>query len=282
MKNNFIFIIILLVVAFLLWKFFFSKLKVPKLSAITLFTGGVKTGKSAVSLHFAITTYKRVHFEWRIKCFFAKLFKKELPEEPLLYSTIPIANVPFCLIHREHFLREIRFNYKSVIFIDEASLIADSMLIKDNKINTRLLLFFKLFGHETHGGHCIINSHCITDLHFAIKRTTSTYFYIHSLDNYPFICLANMREERYSDDGTNLNVYNNDVEDTLKRVLIFKSIFKKYDTFAFSYLTDDLPVYNDKLTLTKYDSLKANTIPSFRDEIYFNSIRSKESEKENI
>lgn len=134
---NFTFILIIAIVAFLLYKFIFSKLKLPKIGAITLFTGGVKTGKSAVSLYFAIKTYKRTLFRWKLSCFFVKFLNAflpkskqiSLPEEPLFYSTIPVANMKFVLLTREHFLRKVRFNFKSVVFIDEASLVADSMLV---------------------------------------------------------------------------------------------------------------------------------------------------------
>lgn len=262
-------LIILILIGLILFYFFvLRKFKVPKIGSITLFTGGVKTGKSAVSLYFAIKTYKRIRFKWKIKNAFRKLFRKELIEEPLLYSTIPLANIEYCQLTREHFLRKVRLNYGSVVFIDEASLVADSMLIKDGEVNAQLLKFFKLFGHETKGGACIINSHCISDLHYAIKRTTSEYYYIHSLTNCLFFKVANMREERYSEDGTDLNVFNEDVEESLKQVIISNSIFKNYDCYCFSYLTDNLPIYNDKKKLATKDDLKAYTIPSFRKDFY--------------
>lgn len=258
---------------------FISKFKAPKIGALALFDGGVKVGKSAVSVSVAISTYKRNHRAWKVKSFFIKFinrFKKEekqllYPEEPMLYSNIPLATVPFIPLTDEHLLRKIRFNFKSVVFIDECSLVADSQLIKDKEINTSLLLFAKLFGHETHGGTLIYNSHNITDLHYALKRTTSQYFYIHHLSKYiPFFCLAYMREERYSEDGTSLNVYGEDVEDSMKKMLMRKSIFKKYDSFAFSYLTDHLPTDKESAIqyLKKKDCLKPNFITSFRPEIF--------------
>lgn len=271
-----IYLLIGLAIWLLLNKLIFSKFKLPKIGAITLFTGGVKTGKSAVSLYFAIKTFKRVHRRWKISCFIVKIInfflpkskQKAFPEEPLFYSTIPICGIKYNQITREHFLRQVRFNFKSVLFIDEASLVADSTLIKDQKVNLELLTFFKLFGHSTHGGTCIINTHCITDLHFAIKRTTSEYFYIHSLSNYFFFLVANCREERYSEDGTDLNVFTEDVEKSLVKVFLSRKIFKKYDCYAFSYLTDHLALKNLTYYKTKYDSLKANQIPSFRGELY--------------
>ena len=273
-----IYIVLILVILFFLRKIF-NAFKFPKVSAIAVFTGGVKVGKSAVSLACALSNYKRARRGWKFSCFFTKFTnffrkkenKKDLPEEPLFYSTIPVRYIKYVPLTREHLMREKRFRYKSVVFIDEASLVADSQLIKDKKINTELLLFFKLFGHETHGGLCVVNSHSLSDLHFALKRCTSQYFYIHHLSKYiPFFTISYMREERYAEDGTDLNIYNEDIEDSMKRCIMKTSIFKKYDSFCFSFLTDYLPVDNetDVKQLDKYDTLKADKVVSFRPEFY--------------
>lgn len=263
---------------------FLSRFKFAKIGALAVFVGGVKSGKSATSLACSLSNYKRVHRYWVIKSYIVKLlnyvcnvFCKEQKErfkndeEPLFYSTIPLRGIPYVPVTREHLLRKRRFRYKSVVFIDEASLVADSQLIQDKKVNSELLLFFKLFGHETHGGKCIVNTHCITDLHFALKRCTSQYFYIHHLSRYiPFVTISYMREERYSEDGANINAFEKDVEEDLKRCLMWTSVFKKYDSFCFSYLTDNLPVDSDSdiRLLGRKDSLKATEIVSFRKEFY--------------
>ena len=282
-----IYFILICVCLFFIRKFL-NKFKFPKIGALAVFVGGVKSGKSGVSVGCAISNWKRIHRSWKISCFFIKFFntfrknKIEFPEEPLIYSSIPLRGVPYVQLTRAHLLREVRFNYKSVVFLDEASLIADSMLIKDKEINTELLLFFKLFGHETRGGKCILNTHCITDLHFALKRTTSQYFYLHHLTKYiPFLTLAYMREERYSEDGTATNIYQEDLEDSLKRVLMRSSTFKRYDPYCFSVLTDDLPLKNNLKFNGKKDSLKADFIPSFRPEFYRLRIGVEKNEKEN-
>lgn len=268
-------IIALVLLCLFLINKFLAKFKFPKIGAICVFVGGVKSGKSAVSVGCAISNYKRALRSWRLSCFFRKFFnlfrrnKLVLPEKPLLYSSIPISGFDYVPLTRDHLLRKKRFNYKSVVLIDEASLVADSQLIKDKDINTSLLLFFKLFGHETHGGKCIVNTHCISDLHYALKRTTSQYFYLHHLSKYiPLFTLAYVREERYSEDGATVNAYNDDVEDSMKRVIMRSSIFKRYDPFCFSTLTDDLPVQNDTVYIPKGESLKADYIVSFRPEFY--------------
>lgn len=257
--------LLLLIGVFLLWFFVFRKMKKINLGAVTTVVGGVKSGKSAVSVHLAIRQYRRNHFSWRVKRFFCKLFRRSLPEEPLLYSNIPLAKYPYVPLTTDVLLRKKRIRYKSVILMDEASLIADSMLIKDQKTSAELLLFCKLIGHESRGGNLIINSHCISDLHFAMKRTTSTYYYINDLRKFPFICVSHCREERYSDDGSTINVYNEDVSETMLNIWFPKSVFKLYDCYAFSVLTDSLRVSSDVVRHSKKDSLKVTEICSFRD-----------------
>lgn len=281
-------IILIVCVAIFLLNKFLSRFKFPKIGAVAAVVGGVKSGKSAISVALALSCYKRALRSWRLTCFFTKflnLFRKvklEFPEKPLLYSSIPIGQVEYVPLSRAHLLRQVRFNFKSVVLIDEASLVADSQLIKDKEINSQLLLFFKLFGHETHGGKCIINTHSISDLHYALKRTISDYFYMHHLSKYiPFITLAYMREERYSEDGIVFNSYDDDVEDKLKRVLMRTSTFKRYDCFCFSPLTDDLPVHNPIIYIPKGESLKVDSIVSFRPEFYLQKIGVNEYEKEN-
>lgn len=285
-----IYIILVAIILFFVHKFL-SQFKFPKVGAVACFTGGVKAGKSAVSLAFALSNFKRIHRGWKLRCFFIRLlnlFRKKdkkliFPEEPFFYSSIKLRNVKYVPLTREHLLRQRRFHYGSVCFIDEASLVADSQLFRDVNINTQLLLFFKLFGHETRGGKCVFNSHCITDLHHALKRTTSEYFYVHHISRYiPFFTVCNLREERYSEDGTTVNNYGEDVETSLKKVLMLKGVFKKYDSFCFSSFTDNLPTEteNDICVLGKADSLKMNNIVSFRPEFY--SLNGEDNQKKGV
>ena len=148
--------------------------------------------------------------------------------------------------------------------MNEASLVADSQLFRDMELNERLMLFNKLFGHETLGGMCIYDTQAIVDLHYSIRRCLSEYFYIHHLNKLiPFFLVAEVREERYCEDNSSINTYENDVEDCLKKVIIPKKIWKKFDAYCFSYLTDDLPVADNIIVGAK--DLKAKDIVSFRE-----------------
>lgn len=261
---DFSLILILAIVALglFIWYKIMSKFKVPKVGCIALVTGGVKTGKSTFAVNLAIKLYKRVHRAWRVLSIVRKLFHLELEEEPLLYSNIPLA-VPYVELTEDIIMRRKRLRYKSVVYVNEASLLADKNSFKDLEQDERIMLFNKLFGHETKGGNIIYDTQAIVDLNCNIRRCLSDYFYIHHLEKrFPFVLCAKVREERYSEDGSVINSYNDDVEDCLKKVLISKKVWKKFDAYCFSSLTDNLPV-EDKVVCRDKDDLKVRDIVSF-------------------
>lgn len=239
-----------------------SKFKLPKVGALCLVSGGVKTGKSTFSVALLMSNYRRVHRKWKIRKFFCELLGKEVEEEPLIYSNIPLS-VPYVPLTEDLLTRKKRFRYGSVIYVCEASLVADSQMIKEMDINNRLLLFNKLIGHSTKGGMIIYDTQSTMDVHYSVKRCLSEYFYIHHLIKWiPFYLIAYIREERYSADGVVINSYNEDVEDNLKKVLIKKSTWKMFDRYCYSSMTDDLPVVDN---LVHTNDLKARNLVSFRD-----------------
>lgn len=260
-------IIILAIIAL----FLFLKIrKIPKLGSMTLVNGGIKTGKSTLSVFLAYRTYKKNHRIWKIKEFFRKIFKpKNKPiEEPLLYSNIPL-KIPYVPLTKDLLNRTARFNYKSVVYICEASLIADSQLIKDKVLNEKLLLFNKLFAHETRGGSIFYDTQSISDLHYSIKRSLSSYLYIHHTFKYcPVFLLMWVQEYKYNDDGTVINTVQGDLEDNqFKLIIVPKSVWKKFDCYCYSSMTDNLPVENKKKVAVV---LKVEDLVSFKEFISIN------------
>ena len=266
---------------FLFYKFVYSKFKHPKCKALTFITGGVKSGKTAFTISLALKNYKSALRYWRFKSFFQKLLHREVDEKPLLYSNVPLT-CDYVPLTTKLLLREERFNFKSVVIISEGSLVADSQLIKDSNLNNRLLLFFKLFGHETHGGKCFIESQSISDVHYSIKRSISEYFYIHNTTRLLFGTVFSIREHRYSEGGEIMNVFDKDLEEDLKKVWVSSKVWKKFDTYSLSCHTDKLK--NNDRSINSGHYLKQTKVVSFRD--FFNSLdcsnEVKKNEKENV
>lgn len=238
-----------LIVLIILFIIFMRLRKVPKCGSLTLITGGVKSGKSTLAVHLTIRHYKKVLLKWKIYRIIRKVLRF-LPEreKPLLYSNVPLAGIDYVELTEDLLLREKRFAYRSVIYCQEASLVADSQQWRDMDVNERLLHFNKLIGHETRGGMIIYDTQSIQDCHYAIKRSVSSYIWIHHNIKIPFFVLVYVREMFYSEDGSGINVFNEDVEETLLRIIIPKSIWKRFDAYCYSKLTDHLPAE----TKTKY------------------------------
>lgn len=262
-----IYILLACVILFFVAKFL-KKFKIPRSASLTLVSGGVKCGKSTFSVALVRSEFRKRTRAVKIRNFFAKLFKKPLRELPLVYSNVPLA-MPYVPLTDDLLLRKKRFVYGSVIYVQEASLVADSQLIRDMDINQRLLLFNKLIGHTTKGGCVIYDTQSVSDTHYSIKRCLSEYFYIHKLIKWvPFVLIAKVQETRYSDDGTIILAQNDDIENHLKTVLISKKNWKYFDCYCYSVLTDELDVEKNIINNDlKTQDLKARHILSFRNNI---------------
>lgn len=235
------------------------KFKIIKIGATAIFTGAPKTGKSTIAVWISYIEHRKQ----LIKTKLYNIFHKKKKELPLWYSNIPIKDKYYAPLTKELITRKERFRYGSVIYAGEFSLIADSMEFKDQELNEKLQLFAKLIGHETKGGKLILDTQCIADCHYAIKRVIGQYYYIHDTINrklLPFV-IMHIREQVYSDDNSTINSINSDVENDLKSILIPKFIWKKFDCYCYSTFTDNLRV-SEKTEKVK--DLKAHDIISFK------------------
>ena len=257
--------VLILVIVF--WRIF----KIPKCGNMVLITGGIKTGKSTLSVRMAYKTLKKQRLRVRIYnlfvIFFHKFWKRfsEKKPLPLLYSNVPLS-IPYVPITQALLERRERFVYGSVVYMCEASLIADSMSFKDVYTNEQLLLFVKLFAHETKGGYVFYDTQSVYDNHYAIKRCLSSYLDIHHNIKIPFFILMFVRELKFSEDHTTVNSYSEDVEETLKIVVVPKRTWKYFDRFCYSVLTDHLPVNAKLVDPDLQEDLKARDIITFKDD----------------
>lgn len=244
--------------------------KIPKCGNLTLITGGIKTGKSMLSVRMVYKTWKKQCLRVKIFNFLHRLFpkskkfNKSLPK-PLIYSNVPL-NLPYVPLTQELLERRERFVYGSVCYLCEASLVADSMSFKDIYANEQLLLLIKLFAHETKGGSIFLDTQSVSDLHYGFKRNLSSYFYIHHNIKLPFFVLLYVREMKYSDDGSAVNTIEDDLETGLQWVLVPKKTWKLYDRYCYSVLTDHLPVYDTVVDNDSLSDLKARDIITLKED----------------
>lgn len=261
------FYIILAVIAIIVIRWIIkTKFKAPKMGNMVMVNGAVKAGKTTYAVYLATKLYRKAHRRWKLRFFVQRHIlrkdRRDCDEEPLLFSNIPISVKGYSPLTIDHIMRKVRFPYRSVIYVCESSLVADSMLCKDNDINNTLLLFNKLIAHETKGGYLIYDTQSVMDNHFAVKRCIGSYLYVHHMVKWlPFVLLAYVRELAFFGEASTSNVSESDFEDGLKLVIIPKKVWKTFDCYCYSILTDGLVCLGNK---SIPDSLKAKNIISLR------------------
>ena len=246
-NQYFIYGLIIAVAVIILYIIYRKNFKILKVPAVCLVTGAPKTGKSLICTCLSIKDYKKRHRKWWI---LTHIFRKNM-EEPLYYTNVTISfgslkrkkphRLDKNIVHitLDHLLRNIRFNYKSVIYIQESSLMADNMDFNDKDRNVELSLFNKLIAHETRGGVLYYDTQNALDNHYSIKRVSSNFFFIQKNINFLLFHVLYVREMISTDLGS--NDFIDDIDTTTRKVLVPFWYHHKYDRYEFSYLTDSLP-----------------------------------------
>ncbi len=262
---NIVIVIVFAILGVLLIKFYQKNFKSITVPCVSLVTGAPKTGKSTLSVYLAIKEYQKRLHSVKFANFFRKLLHKPLLTEPLLYSNIPLnVRYGYVPITNDLLLGKTKFVEGSVAYIGEVSLVADSQSYRDQSLNEQLLLFNKLFGHRV-GGKLFYDTQCINDTHYSIKRCLSNYIYILKMRKciiLPYIIMY-VREERYSDDSSTINNYDSDVEDSLKKILVPKSVWKAFDYRCYRDL-NNYQSLKEENNIIHTQNLVAHDIVSFK------------------
>lgn len=263
--------LIILGIALLFGWLYFRFFKIPKIKNVVFVDGSLGSGKTFYCVYLAIKLWKRQMRLYRFRVLLSKIpyFAEKWGkiEKPVLISNIPLRGVDFQPLTLDILLRKKRVPYRSVILMDEISLIADQFDYKDRQISDALRDFFKLWRHESRGGYLVINSQSISDLHYSLKAVISDYLYIHHKSNWPVFACLQVQEMAYCNDQNGqsiVNVHSGDVEDNLKMMLVPKRVYRKYDTYCFSVLTDWLDYDDRTMFIEKGGSLKVGEVVTFK------------------
>lgn len=241
--TGFIILAIVVVIVLVLLFIFRKKIKRVSIPNVYLITGAVKTCKTASSVWFAWLTYIKNLIGYKlgkVLWIICKHTKEGYYEyAPMFYTNIPVKfkhnRLTFDII-----MRKKRIPNKSVVLIDEGSLLADCMNFRDTFVNDSLTLFFKLFAHYTHGGTCIVNTQAVSDMHYAFRRAMGRYLYLYDNNRFPFFTVVRARELVASDDTGLVNQVASDLEESMRWVFVPFFVFKLYDKYCYSIFTDDL------------------------------------------
>ena len=243
------FIFILIVILIILF-FIFKRSKKLSMDSVVMINGCIGSGKSLLSVKIACSSINKAHgIWWRRKFIYSKVFKyMKDEEEPLLYSNIPIKNKFYVPLDNNILLRRKRMNYHSVLLIDESSLVATSLDYKNKDLSEDLSLFLKLVRHSLRGSYrniwgtypnVIVNTQSKNDNHYAFDRTINQVLFLTKSINIPFFKVVWCRDLLLIDSV--VNDFEDDIKESLatRWYLIPKKYFKKYDSFAYEFLTRD-------------------------------------------
>lgn len=219
----------------------------PNVGDLTCVTGGVGMGKTSATVYWSRKSLKKSYRKYRKQLKRAFRRGTRIPEIPHLYSNMPVKGTSVPLT-TEHLMRKTRFTYGSTVMINEVSLVAGSLDVKDKAVNDSLLEFFKLIRHETMGGCLWVDTQSYEDCHFALKRSVSTVLYIQKAISVPFFRFIKVQELH---PNLPLAVQTMDTDNSAAELMskgsatwyaIPKTVFRYYDTHAFSGLTDNCPI----------------------------------------
>lgn len=276
------FIIIALIIVWLViyLKFF----RMPKLNTINFVDGTNGSGKTQLCVYWSIRDIKRERKRYKIRKFLNKIFKKEMDLQPYLYSNLALKDTPFVPVNKELLTREkVRCSLNSIGLFDEYSLMADQNLCGrgNEEVCEKMRDFWKLCRHEGFK-HIFVNSQNISSVNYTLKDCISNYIYIHHRLKLPFFSIIYYREMTYSRDDQNImNVFNNNQNNNeFMKCIVPNSIFKKYDSRAYSIFTDNLPVLENEVVITNRKDLKQNKLVSFMKlNFLYKNLESEENKK---
>ena len=302
-------IIVLVVVAIFLF-ILYKRSKKFNFDSVVMINGCVGGGKSSLSVSIALRSIRKAHqIWWRRTHLWSYLFSyMKDEEEPFIYSNIPLyRNRKKDLLHPLYkpltnaiFERKERPNFKSVILIDESSLVAtsrDGIGEKGRPLSDALSFWLKLIRHELHGSYrnllgsypnVIVNTQSKNDNHYSFDRALNQVLYITKNINLFFFRIVYCRDLLLIDSVE--NNFDDDVKESLscRWFLMSRKIFNKYNSYAYSFLSDSFPrsdkkvfVMDDKVEIATFHRwLEIDKSNSQLEKDIYNYLLEKEKEKE--
>lgn len=242
---NWIWILVAIVLAAVLLKYYKRYFRIFT-NALTLITGGVKSGKDTLMCSLGIAEYKRNVRRWYLAKAF--MFWKKFDEKPVICTNFPIdVKGGYVKLTSDIVYGKVHLPKNSVILITEFSTFADFNSWK--KIdNDRFSEFMKLCGHYYYKVYT--NSQALLDCHYALKRSCSSMVYIERLiKTFPFFLIFKLRNVVVVDESV-VNIADTEPD----WFVCSKRIWKKFNSHCFYGFVKDTPLVNDTIECN-YDML---------------------------
>lgn len=257
-----IFLIIAIVVCVFLWKSY-----TIRYDTVIAFTGGLGSGKTfqSVKISLKLLRRQRSRVKWhnrfeRVKAFFSKKHKKDIWEQPLLYSSIPvrISKTEWAVMLKpEHLLLTKRIRQRSVVFIDEVGSWAKQFDYALPNIQDNFDELVRFFRHYTKGGYLVVNDQCSENIVLYIRRRINTVFNLMHFKKW-FCLFYTVKVRNISISEEIKTVEEEDTEDNMTTLFGLLGFFKHYDTYCYSERYKTVPEWRERV----YYKMKKNELLS--------------------
>lgn len=275
--------IYLIVIALLIIIFFIIKPYFIKYDTIIAFTGGLGSGKTYLSVKYALRLLRinrlKVWFHNKVARYISKALHPKRPmkpklSKPMLYSSIPVKiskNEYAIILTERHLLLVDKIKEKSIVFIDEVGSFANQFKYKHPNIQDNFDEFIRLFRHYTKGGYLVVNDQCSENIVLEIRRRINTVFNLmHFRIWLKILWTCKVRNIHISEEIKTIE--ENNTEDSFRFMFGLPFFVKKYDTYC----------YSDRYKATlenignRYYKLKKNTLLQLPNEKYEKNINDKD------
>lgn len=264
--------LIILIIVIIIGVIIIKNYKKLRIDVITLYTGGLGSGKTYNSFANVIRILRKIYFlNFRFK-----------NEQYVIYSTIPFGKIDengnhfikifyhkiyvYNLNKRILLLQERLPQNKVILVIDEISQFCSQFDYKNENILGSINEFFRLFRHYTNGkGYIFCNDQCSQNIIWCVRRRINYTYNMLSTIKVKLlpIWISEYRKILISDEVKSvLDVKDSTNEDEIKKCIYFNKVHKLYDTCCYSnryYAIKDL--FNNEQFTEKYKKNKLESIP---------------------
>ena len=244
-------VIVIAVIVFLVW----LRLYRLRFDTVIAFTGGLGSGKTFLSVKYAVKLLRKQRFRVKVHNFF---HRKDKREEPMLYSNIPIrisGKENAVKLEPEHLLLTRKIVPRSVVLIDEVGSFASQFDFNLPNVLDNFNEFVRLFRHYTLGGYLIVNDQCSENIVLQIRRRINTVFNLMNFRKH-FGLVHSVRVRNISVSEEIKTIEEEDTEDNTTLLLGFMPLFKRYDTYCYIEKYNPVP----KAAESRFVRLKRNRL----------------------
>lgn len=261
------YIVIIILVAFVVLFWFFINPYMIKHDNVTLITGAPGTGKDVTLVPLALKQYKNNLRHFYVRSYIGKVLPlkrfKDL-EKPILMSNLPICTKGFFKIRdlsyrltKDVVLLNARVPMGSVLYISEFGSFASQFDFDNPNALYNLDEFMRFIRQYLKGGYLFLNDQSSDNVLLQVRRRVGTLYNCLEFHKFGIIHWNKIRKITISEDIKSIETGNSeDRDNTSNHFGVFNPFRPLYDKWAFSERYATVP----KREFKKFESMKVNEL----------------------